>query len=96
MNLTVSQALELIEIARCESHWNQSATHENLDKDGKIWTIDYGVFQISEHYWGEFFDKLGLDYKNNEQDNIEAGLMIYKQEGPTPWRASRDSCWLKS
>lgn len=94
MTLTTNQALELVDIAKCESSFDQTSRMDNKDKDGEIWTSDWGVYQISDHYWEEHFNKLGLDYKNSEDDNIEAGVGIYKESGNKSWQASK-ICWNK-
>ena len=96
MNLTTSQALELVEIARCESLWDQSEHPDNYatSTEGvwEVWSTDWGVYQINDHWWNEYFEKQGLNYKENEDDNIVAGIMMYQQLGAKPWSASK-KCW---
>ena len=90
MNLETSQALELVDVALCESNFHQDWPHPNIaTSTGEVMSTDYGVFQINDHYHGARFDKLGLDYKNSEDDNITAGILLYQQFGSKPWSASR-------
>ena len=77
----------VIEIARCESGWNQSAVSK---------TLDYGVMQISKKYNGELAKKLGFDI-NKTEDNIRFGIFLIKEGGAyRHYSASYKSCWGKT
>lgn len=70
----------------------EGATNENKRKDGTIWSIDSHDFQINNFYHEDAMTKLGLDY-NDRWDALEYGFMLLKEQGTTPWKASK-SCWL--
>lgn len=95
-NLTKSQAMNLIDIAKCESGYDQQATHSNADIiTDEVWSTDFGVFQINDHYFDKEMRKHNLEYKTSEDDNIAAGVLIYKEQGSAPWIASKAGCWGK-
>lgn len=66
----------MIAIATCESGLNQNAVSK---------TGDYGIFQVNEFWWDSTAQKLGLDYKNSVEDNIEMAKVIHKQGGYKMW-----------
>lgn len=55
--------------------------------------VDIGKYQINEHFHSQRAEELGLDLYD-EEDNEEYALILYKEQGVTPWNASR-SCWDK-
>ncbi len=92
----MNQALELAHIATCESAQDQLRRMQNISLTTKnVWSTDWGVFQINDYYWGKVFDQAGVDFRHDEDDNILAGVLIYKDLGPAPWEASRKGCWAK-
>lgn len=66
----------MIAIATCESGLNQNAVSH---------TGDYGIFQVNEFWWDSTAKKLGLDYKNSVEDNIEMAKLIHKEQSYKAW-----------
>lgn len=60
------------DVIECESGFNQNAISR---------TKDFGLFQINELTWNKKAAELGLNYKNNWQDNLKMGLWIYENAG---------------
>lgn len=68
-------------IIACESSWRP-----NVRGPGG----EYGLFQIlPTAARNKQAIELGLDYKNNPEDNIKFGLHIYRTEGYRPWVCGR-------
>lgn len=80
------------EIVKCESSMYGTAINHNLDKNGKIWSSDYGPLQINDYYHEDRMNKLELDI-HNQWDSLEYGIMLFKEQGTKPWSASK-KCWL--
>ena len=66
----------MLAIANCESGLNQEAVSH---------TRDFGVMQVNERVWDETAQELDLDYKNNEDDNLEMARYIYEIQGLDAW-----------
>lgn len=81
----------LEKIAICESGGNHFEADGVTVKRGKVNPLDIGMFQINEKYHLEASKKLGLDIHTLE-GNIAYALVLYRQEGTTPWNWSK-SCW---
>ncbi len=79
-------------VIKCESQMYGGAENKNIDKDGNVWSIDKGFLQINSYYHTDTMKSLGLDI-NNKWDSLEYGFMLMKEQGLSPWKASR-SCWL--
>ncbi len=74
-----SQAMQ--DIVSCESGYKQ------FNPKGKPLispTSDVGVMQINQTHWKEA-KKLGLDIFNSPIDNIDMGMVVYKNEGLSAW-----------
>lgn len=69
-----------------------SAVNENLDKDGKVWSRDFGPFQINDFWHEKTMEKMGLDI-HDQWDSLEYGFILINKQGFHPWKASR-GCWL--
>lgn len=80
-------------IIKCESSMYGKAINENIDKDGNVWSRDYGPMQVNDYYHKETMQKLGLDIYN-QWDSLEYGFMLLAKNGTSDWNASR-SCWSK-
>ena len=66
----------MLAIANCESGFNQDAVSH---------TRDFGTMQVNEKVWDPTANEMGLDYKNNEDDNLEMARHIYEVQGVTAW-----------
>ena len=66
----------MLAIANCESGFNQDAVSH---------TRDFGTMQVNEKVWDSTANEMGLDYKNNEDDNLEMARHIYEVQGVTAW-----------
>lgn len=78
----------MIEVARCESNYQQFRPDGTLTRDPVTGT-HVGLFQISTF----LHSKDGNDIKTPE-GNIAEALLLYKKNGLRDWRASQD-CWGK-
>ena len=81
----------LIEIARCESGFNQ---FNNGDRDvlrGNENRYDVGAFQINEKYHLQTSETLGIDIYTL-QGNAAFAKYLYKRYGSSPWVHS-SKCW---
>ena len=78
----------LLAIIQCESSGNPNAFH--INKNG---SIDYGLLQVNTIHKPRM-EKLGLNIEN-PTDNFAFGLMLYKDQGVKPLKASAH-CWLKT
>lgn len=90
INSTFKDVPILIEVARCESNYQQfkpdgTVLHGIKDPD------DTGVMQINAAYNGLEASRLGYNI-NTLEGNIEMALYMYRQNGLKPWTAS-ESCW---
>lgn len=66
----------MLAVANCESGLRQNiVSHTN----------DYGLFQINEKSWDSVAQGMGLDYKNNIDDNIKMAQHVYKVQGRNAW-----------
>ena len=79
-------------VSRCESSMYGSALNQNLDKQGNVWSTDYGYLQVNDYFHKVNMQKLGLDIEN-EWDSLEYGFMLMKEQGLQPWSASK-TCWI--
>jgi len=52
-------------------------------------TRDFGIAQINEKTWDKKSKEMGLDYKNNIQDNLKLAKYIYDVSGERAWVCSR-------
>jgi hypothetical protein len=80
-------------IIKCESSMYSSAINENIGKDGKVWSRDYGLMQVNDYYHEADMKKLGLDIYNG-YDSLEYGIILLANKGTKPWSASK-FCWNK-
>lgn len=81
-------------IANCESG------SKHFDKSGQVLmrgntnkTVDIGIMQINEYYWGKKASELGYDL-TKEKDNWAMAKWIYANHGTEPWVHSK-TCWNK-
>lgn len=79
-------------IARCESGMRQFLPSGEVLR-GHVNSKDVGIFQINEFYHLEASKRLGIDIYTLH-GNIEYSKHLYKEEGTSPWNASK-SCWNK-
>ena len=84
LDYNVNEYHLLSKVVWCESKWKPDNYNPRTD--------DYGLFQINASVWDEKAEELGLDYKNNWQDNIKLGIWIFKNSGIKNWLASK-KCW---
>lgn len=80
-------------IIKCESQLYGEAVHQNLDKNGNVWSTDIGYLQINDYYHRDTMRELGLDI-NNQWEALEYGFLLMKSQGYSPWKAS-EFCWRK-
>lgn len=80
-------------IIECESEFSLDAIGENVDKDGNVWSRDYGGLQVNDYYHKDDMAKIGMNIYNGN-DSLEYGFMLLKRDGLTHWKWSR-SCWNK-
>lgn len=80
-------------IISCESSMYAKAINENVDKDGIVWSRDYGWWQVNDYYHEDTMTKLGLDIYD-QWDSLEYGFILLKSQGTKPWKASLQ-CWSK-
>lgn len=79
-------------IISCEGQaYKQIGNNKNLDKNGNVWSVDVGWWQINDFYHESSAKKIGLDI-HNEYDNLEYGFILLSTQGTKPWSASK-SCW---
>jgi hypothetical protein len=78
-------------VSKCESQMYGSAINHNRLPDGSIWSSDFGPLQINDYYHEARMTQLGLDI-HNQYDSLEYGIMMMKEQGLTPWSASK-KCW---
>lgn len=80
-------------IISCESKMKENAINHNIDKDGNVWSSDFGYFQINDYFHEEDMKELGMDIRN-KWDNLEYGFILISKRGFLPWSASF-KCWSK-
>lgn len=81
-----------MKIITCESRaYGAKAVHQNLDKNGNVWSTDVGPWQINDYYHEARAASMGLDIHSTE-DNIRYGFILMSEQGTAPWKASR-YCW---
>ena len=80
------------EIINCESQMYAKAINENKNKDGKVWSRDFGPWQVNDYWHEKTMEKKGLDI-HDEFDSLEYGFMLISKEGDRHWKAS-SKCWL--
>lgn len=76
----------IVEVARCESGYSQSAVSP---------TNDIGVMQINLRYNGERAKKLGYDIYQ-EDDNIRFGIYLILHDGLMQSYSASSKCWSKT
>ena len=76
----------MVRIANCESGFNQEAVNRK--------TMDWGLFQINETVWDTTAKSMGLNYKENWEDNVLMARYIYQTQGINAWNWS-SKCWNK-
>lgn len=81
-------------IIQCESGG------KHYDKNGQVLmrannnkSIDIGIGQINEYYWGKKATEMGLDL-TKEKDNMQFTQWLFEEKGSEPWTWSKD-CWNK-
>jgi hypothetical protein len=77
-------------IIYCESRMYGSVVNVNYE-NGVAWSEDRSYMQINNYFHKDTMTKLGLDYYN-EFDSLEYGIMLLRDQGLTPWKASK-GCW---
>jgi hypothetical protein len=82
----------ILAVIKCESELYGSAINHNLDKDGKVWSTDWGYLQINDYFHKKTMEKLGLDI-TNPFDSLEYGVMMMSRDGLGAWKASK-TCWI--
>lgn len=80
-------------IIKCESRNDSTALNPNINKQGIVWSIDWGSMQINNYFHADSMNKLGLDYFD-KYDSLEYGIMLLSTEGTKHWKSSY-SCWSK-
>lgn len=68
----------IYEVLECESNF------KSADEDGEPLespTGDWGIGQINAYSWDEVAQKLGLDYKNDPEDNVEMIRVVLDTQG---------------
>jgi len=73
-----------IAIATCESGLQQWHPDGRVVR-GKVDKDDTGLFQINNRYWSDEAERLGLDYENSIEDNVQMARHIYDTQGVTAW-----------
>lgn len=74
----------MVDVARGESGLKQWHSNGKL-VTGIVDPRDSGVFQINSGYWDDEAKRLGLDYKNNIEDNVKMARHIVDTQGITAW-----------
>lgn len=85
---------ELYRAVSCESSFEGTPTGkpQQFEKDGSIrkhvnenGSTDWGAGMINDRTWGKKAEELGLDYKNNEEDNLKMTKHIFTTQGIGAW-----------
>lgn len=79
-------------IISCESQYRKGNTHENKRDDGTVWSVDWGYWQINDYWNLAEATRRGYDIRYNWQDNLEFGFIMLRDQGTSPWNASK-YCW---
>lgn len=74
----------MVEVAKGESGLQQWHKDGSLVK-GRVDPRDSGLFQINSGHWDAEAKRLGLDYKNNIEDNVKMARHIANTQGITAW-----------
>lgn len=74
----------MVNVARGESGLKQWHPNGKL-VTGRVDPRDSGLFQINSGYWDAEAKRLGLDYKNNIEDNVKMARHIADTQGITAW-----------
>ena len=90
-NDTSSSTL-LERISLCESGGKQF--NENGDPIKNPSSSAIGKYQIMFSIHKARAQELGLDVINSEEDNEAFAVVLFNEQGTTPWEASRE-CWNK-
>lgn len=72
----------MVAVAKCESGMRQFYPNGEIVTSH---TRDFGLMQINEKYWDAKSKELGLDYKNNLEDNLKMARLIYEAQGENAW-----------
>jgi hypothetical protein len=83
----------VFEVIRCEGTLYPNKTNENKNKNGIVWSRDWGPLQINDYYHSATMKKRNMDI-HNQYDSVTYGLEMMKKEGTKPWKASKH-CWNK-
>ena len=78
-------------IMACESTMYHGAVNENKDKDGKVWSRDFGRWQINDFFHAKTASAMGLNI-HDPADNLEYGFWLMSKQGTKPWYSSK-KCW---
>lgn len=79
----IADSIPLLErIIVCESGWKPEAQN-SISSAG-------GLFQFLDSTWARYANE-GWE-KYNPQNNIDAGIKLFKAKGTSPWLASK-GCW---
>ena len=81
-------ASHLLAVAKCESSFKNVPNHLYDGEDGRY--TAYGPFQILK----STAKRYSLNDRRNPKYNIEMAILIYLNEGLTPWNESK-SCWSR-
>jgi hypothetical protein len=84
----------MIQVARCESGFEQFNPQTGDVFRGWMNPKDLGVMQINEAYHGATAQRLGLNLYTLE-GNLAYARSLYNAQGTQPWSASR-YCWGSS
>lgn len=87
---TVDEVL-VRKIISCESSMYGEAVNHNKDKNGVVWSTDWGLMQVNDYFHEATMSKLGLDV-HSTIDSLKYGIMMLKSQGTSPWKASQ-KCW---
>jgi soluble lytic murein transglycosylase-like protein len=72
-------------LCRQESNFKVSALNENKTKEGKVWSRDYGLFQLNTKRFGSYYKKHGKEWVMEPQNNIFLGIKelrdLYERHG---------------
>lgn len=75
-------------IIDCESESDPDAVNKNRDRQGNVWSRDYGYWQINDYRHRKEAAKLGLEITDPD-DNLIYGFYLLKRDGTRHWNASR-------
>ncbi|XP_069748528.1 lysozyme C-1/C-2-like [Narcine bancroftii] len=87
-----------------ESNYNMLAINYQSDSNGKIWSIDYGIFQINSKWWCvDTMFPSGANGCNTNcnsfltnnadlQPSIDCAAIIVRQQGMQAWTSWVNNC----